>query len=93
LFLFRIQLYASNQQSIETTIPVNSNKTEQSFMRSKRNSTVNSLFSPSRSATSSVIEINDVDQTEDNNNNDVDLFPTLNTISPRLTMQFSNQQQ
>jgi hypothetical protein len=61
-------------------------------MRNKRNSTVNALFSPSRSATSSVIEINDAEQTEDDNN-DVDLFTRLNTISPRLTMQFSHQPQ
>ena len=61
-------------------------------MRNKRNSTVNASFSPSRSATSSVIEINDTEQTEDDNN-DVDLFIRLNTISPRLTMQFSHPPQ
>ena len=46
--------------------PINSNQPEKSFMRTKRNSTVNSLFSPARSATSSVIETNDVEQIEDN---------------------------
>lgn len=55
-------------------------------MRNKRNS----LFSPTRSAISSVIESIDDDQNNENNN-DVDLFPTLNTISPRLAMQFSQQ--
>lgn len=65
-------------------------------MRNKRMSISKSLFSPTRSAISSVIEINDDENNHPNNNNritnDVDLFPTLNTISPRLTMQFSQQQ-
>jgi hypothetical protein len=63
-------------------------------MRNKQNA--NSLFSLSRSTTSSLIETNDLNQNEDdanNNNHDVDLFPTSNPISPRLTMQYSHQPQ
>jgi len=95
--LYRIQLYALNQESLESTILYNSSASnisinERSFMRNKRNSTANCLFSPSRSATSSTVETNDDDQNDDDNDDDVDLFPTLNTIPPRLAMQFSQQQ-
>ncbi len=79
---------------MESTILSNNNSSniERVMMRNKRNSTANCLFSPSRSATSSAIEItNDENQIEDDNDG-VNLFPTLNTISPRLTMQFSQQQ-
>jgi hypothetical protein len=63
---------------------------ERTFIRNRRNSDANCLFSPSYSGTISQIETNhDDDHTEDDS---VDLFPTLNTISPRLTtMQFSQQ--
>ena len=61
-------------------------------MRNQRNSTVNSIFSPRRSAISSSIETNDDEGNNDDNTHRVDLFPTLNTLSPRLTMQFSQIQ-
>ncbi len=81
---------------METTISDNNNSiTERSYMRNKKNANANSLFSLSSSATSSLIETNDLNQNEDdaNNNHDVDLFPTSSTISPRLTMQYSHQPQ
>ncbi len=83
----RIQLFALNQQTIEPTILLNSS-IDRPYLRNKRNSTANAVFSPSRSAVSSIIDMNDDDYNEDDMH-DVDLFPTLNTITPRLTMQFS----
>ncbi len=82
-FYFRAELFILNQQ----TILLNSIN-DRTFIRNKRNSSANSVFSPSRSAISSAIEMNDDDHNEDDTH-DVDLFPTLNTLTPRLTMQFS----
>ena len=62
-------------------------------MRGKRNSTANSIFSPRRSAISSALEINDDDEANDDNTHQVDLFPTMSALSPRLAMQFSQIQQ
>ncbi|CAF3841822.1 unnamed protein product, partial [Rotaria sordida] len=84
----QIQFYTSNQQLIETTIPSNSYCVERRLILNKQNSIDNSSFSLSLSTASS--SIIDSDQNDDSNN--VDLFPTSNTISPRLTMQFSHQQ-
>lgn len=58
-------------------------------MRGKRNS----IFSPRRSAISSALEINDDDEVNDDNTHQVDLFPTMSVLSPRLAMQFSQIQQ
>ncbi|CAF2937296.1 unnamed protein product [Rotaria sp. Silwood2] len=85
----QIQLYASNQQLTETTTPSNSYTNERRLSPNKQNSMDNSLFSLSLSTASS--SLIDLDQNDDESNN-VDLFPTLNTISPRLAMQFSHQQ-
>lgn len=65
------------------------------IMRGKFNSTTNSIFSPRRSAISSALEINDYDDeiNDDNNTHQVDLFPTMSALSPRLAMQFSQIQQ
>ncbi len=91
MFLFRIQLFALNQQLTESTnlsnsiYSSNTNMNDRSFLRNKRNSTANCVFSPTRSEISSVIEMND----HEDDTHEVDLFPTLYTIPPRLTMQYS----
>ncbi len=73
------------------SISLTNSSTDRPYFGSKRNSTANSIFSPSRSAVSSTIEMNDDDRNDDDDTHNTDLFPTLNTIAPRLTMQFSQQ--
>jgi hypothetical protein len=64
------------------------NNLNEQMIQNKRNSTASSLFLSSLSSTSAFSESNDYDQNED-----MDLFPQLNTIKPRLMMQISHQLQ
>ena len=89
--LFRIHLYAQSNQSLtQTTVPASLCISEQRSIKHKQNFSNNSLLSLSTSAASSLIETLDLDQNGDDSD-DIDLFPTLNSMSPRLRMQFSQQ--
>ncbi|CAF4634968.1 unnamed protein product, partial [Rotaria socialis] len=87
----QIHLYSqSSQSSTQTIVPTSLCINEQRLIRHKQNSSNNSLLSLSASTASSLIETLDLDQNGDDSD-DIDLFPTLNRISPRLRMQFSQQ--
>ncbi|CAF4459488.1 unnamed protein product [Rotaria socialis] len=87
----QIHLYSqSSQSSTQTIVPTSLCINEQRLIRHKQNSSNNSLLSLSASTASSLIETLDLDQNGDDSD-DIDLFPTLNSISPRLRMQFSQQ--
>ncbi|CAF0968638.1 unnamed protein product [Adineta ricciae] len=90
-----VQVYTLNQSTIEPIISDTSMSIdERVVMRNKTNLSENSIFSPSRSASSSFLESNDLIHNEDNNHrNDVNLFPNSSAISPRLMMQISVQPQ
>ncbi|CAF1250332.1 unnamed protein product [Adineta steineri] len=73
----QIQLYPSLQTSID-----------EEYIENKRNSSASIKNFSSFSSTSSLIENDSFNQ-----NDDMNLFPQLNTIKPRLAMQISHQLQ
>ncbi|CAF2127842.1 unnamed protein product, partial [Rotaria magnacalcarata] len=86
-----IHLYSqSSQSSTQTIVPTSLCISEQRLIQHKQNSSNNSLLSLSASTASSIIETLDLDQNGDDSD-DIDLFPTLNSMSPRLRMQLSQQ--
>jgi hypothetical protein len=76
------------QFSFRVPLIKSANNLNEQMIQNKRNSTASSLFLSSLSSTSALSESNDYDQNED-----MDLFPQLNTIKPRLMMQISHQLQ